>query len=69
VNKVTSVSLGYPLPVFNKNSTLKERKQEKKTQKEGRERVRKIECEQEKETHEEVTNSRMSDLELFFIDY
>ena len=26
VNKVTSASLGYPLSVFNKNSTLKERK-------------------------------------------
>ena len=26
VNKVTPVSLGYPLSVFNKNSTLKERK-------------------------------------------
>jgi len=25
VNKVTSASLGYPLSVFNKNSTLKER--------------------------------------------
>jgi len=30
VNKVTSASLGYPLSVFNKNYTLKQRKKERK---------------------------------------
>ena len=29
VNKVTSASLGYPLSIFNKNSTLKAKKNEK----------------------------------------
>jgi len=34
VNKVTSASLGHPLSVFNKNSTLKERERKRKRERE-----------------------------------
>jgi len=37
----TPVSLGYPLSVFNKNSTLKERRKKKRTKRKG-ERRRKL---------------------------
>jgi len=42
VNQVTSASLRYPLSVFNKNSTLKERRKRERTKRKGGKRRREM---------------------------
>jgi len=70
VNKVTPVSLGYPLSVFNKNSTLKERTRERKSAKaREREREKESESEKEKEQERKRERERLYTCKSFFLGF